>query len=246
MNELTSLLKRAFEALGFCQGDYEDAARAIVWLESRGMHGLELAMRDWQRLSKAGDALEVTASENDVLVLDAHDGSVLTCGRSVVDLATATLEHKGRCGMEIRQCYSRMAIVPSLESFARLGASAIAYWQDHNHLHIVKIDAQLTHPEYRRMPGAPDNTASATMLKLVCHKEPQEIDAISIELAQGDTQATPDGQVSSAEMGAHYQAAIQNGLAINREFADRLSVIAEAVLVSATEQSRRGAGEAFS
>jgi len=84
------------------------------------------------------------------------------------------------------------------------------------------------------------------MLKLVCHKEPQEIDAISIELAQGDTQATPDGQVSSAEMGAHYQAAIQNGLAINREFADRLSVIAEAVLVSATEQSRRGAGEAFS
>jgi hypothetical protein len=47
-------------------------------------------------------------------------------------------------------------------------------------------------------------------------------------------------------MGAHYPAAIQNGLAINREFADRLSVIAEAVLVSATEQSRRGAGEAFS
>lgn len=244
MNELTSLLKRAFEALGFCQGDYEDAARAIVWLESRGMHGLELAMRDWQRLSKAGDALEVTASENDVLVLDAHDGSVLTCGRSVVDLATATLEQKGRCGMEIRQCYSRMAIVPSLESFARLGASAMAYWQDHNHLHIVKIDAQLTHPEYRRMPGAPDNTASATMLNLACHREPQEIDAILMELVEGDAQAMTDCHVSSAEMGTRYQAAIRQGLAVDRDITDRLNAIAEAILVAATEQSRRGAGEA--
>lgn len=244
MNELTSLLKRAFEALGFCQGDYEDAARAIVWLESRGMHGLELAMRDWQRLSKAGDALEVTASENDVLVLDAHAGSVLTCGRSVVDLATATLEQKGRCRTEIRQCYSRIAIVPALQSFARLGASAIAYWQDHNHLHVAKIDAQRTHPEYRSMQKKPDNAESATTLNLECHRKPQEIDAILLKLAANDTQVRSDSDLSSADLDARYQAAVRQGIAVNRDLIGKLATIAEAVLVTATERSRRGAGEA--
>jgi hypothetical protein len=243
MNELTSLLRRAFEALGYCQGDYEDAARAIIWLESRGMQGLELAMRDWQRLSKAGRALDVTAAGNDVLVVDAHDSSILTCGRSVVDLAAATLEQKARCRMEIRQCYSRTAIVPSLESCARRGAGAVAYWRDGNYQHVAKIDAQCTHPEYRSMQIKPENTASPTMLNLACDKEPQEIDAILTELAEGAAPATPDCHVSPPELDTRYQAAIRQGLAVNRDLADRLAAIAEAVLVTATEQSRRGAGE---
>lgn len=82
------------------------------------------------------------------------------------------------------------------------------------------------------------------MLNLACHREPQEIDAILMELVEGDAQAMTDCHVSSAEMGTRYQAAIRQGLAVDRDITDRLNAIAEAILVAATEQSRRGAGEA--
>ncbi|NIV18220.1 MAG: DUF3726 domain-containing protein [Woeseiaceae bacterium] len=238
------MLKRAFEALGYNQGDYEDAARAVVWLESRAMHGLELALRDWQRLSKAGSALEILPADNGVQVLAAHDSSILTCGHCVADLAAAALEQHGSGRIVLRQCYSRMAILPSLELCARRGAAAAACWNDSNYQHVARIDAWRTNPEYRRMKITPDNTASAATLHFACHTQPQEVAAFLAEISSDGAQSTPDYLVLPEEMAAHRQAAIRQGIAVSDELVAELTTTAEAVLVAASEQSRRGAGEA--
>ena len=81
------------------------------------------------------------------------------------------------------------------------------------------------------------------MLKLACYREPQEIDAILVKLAANDMLATSDSDLSSADLDARYQAAIRQGVAVNQDHIGKLNTIAEAVLVTATERSRRGAGE---
>jgi hypothetical protein len=244
LNELTSLLKRVFEALGYRQGDYEDAAHAAVWLETRALNGLELITRDWQRLAQTRGALEMLPSSNDEQVLDARHSSVLTVGRSIADLAAASLEQHGRGRIELRQCYSRMAILPSLDACARRGAGAVAYWNDVNHQHVARIDAGCANPEYRRMTMKPDSNTSAATLNLVCHRQRQEIDAIVAGLSANTAQSAPGCHILPAEMDARHRAAIQHGLAVSEELVARLSAAAEAVLVAASEQSRRGAGEA--
>jgi hypothetical protein len=52
ISELSSLLKRSFEGLGFNQGDYEDTASAALWLECHGLGGLDTVRRAWPRLQK--------------------------------------------------------------------------------------------------------------------------------------------------------------------------------------------------
>jgi hypothetical protein len=244
LNELTSLLKRVFEAFGYSQGDYEDAAHAIAWLEARALDGLELVTRDWQRLARTGAALELLSSSNDAEVLDARDCSVLTVGRSIADLAAATLEQQGQSRVEVRGCYSRIAILPSLDVCARRGAGVVAHWHDGNYQHVARIDAGSVNPEYRRMTMKPDNNASAATLNLVCHTQVQEVNAVVAELSASTAQSAPDRHVLPAQMEAHYRTAVQHGLAISEDLLARLSTAAEAVLVAATEQSRLGAGEA--
>jgi hypothetical protein len=238
------LLKRAFEAFGYNQGDYEDAAHAIVWLEARALNGLELLMRDWERLSNTGSGLEVLSSSDDVQVLDAHASSILAVGRSIADFATASLKHQGHSRVEVRGCYSRIAILPSLDVCAPGGAAAVAYWNDATYQHVAWTDTRCTNPEYRRMKMKPDDNASAATLNLVCHTQARNVDALVTELSAGTVQSTPTYRISPAQMDSRYRAAVQKGLPVSAELVAMLSTAAETMLVPASEQSRRGAGEA--
>jgi len=44
--ELKSLLKQAFEGMGFSQGTYQHAAEAVLWCEMRGLEGLQTLAAD--------------------------------------------------------------------------------------------------------------------------------------------------------------------------------------------------------
>ncbi len=208
------------------------------------MRGLELVEEHWQRLGKVAGGLEITAIDNDVMTLDARGSSMLARGRSIADLAMALLGQEGFGRLKVQQCYSRMAIVPALELCAQRGAGAVAYWADSKYQHIATIDTKCGTPDYRRMQTKPRHSASETSLDFACHEQQQQLESILAEFADGDVRSACACHVSAADMKTHYQAAIEHGLAVSDDLLATLSATAETILVAATEQSRRGAGEA--
>ncbi|MGI9232551.1 MAG: DUF3726 domain-containing protein [Woeseiaceae bacterium] len=247
MNELSSLLKRSFEGMGFCQGDYEDAAAAVVWLEAHGMNGLEsIASTLSRRTTDTGIGVELVADEPGAQVLDANDSNIAFCGRIAVDLACADAATKGSGRIEIRRCHGRRAILPSLNMCAARGLHAIAYWYDRDSLHTASITSQQPAPSYRRSRQRQDNDSRFAALFVVCSSSRQTIDAVAEELAGNSTANMESTEVSSADIRERYDTAVRDGLKVDSALFRTLTAAADAVLVEATERSRLGAGESRS
>ena len=243
MNELSSLLKRTFEGLGFCQGDYEDAAAAIVWLESRGMHGIEALKSAWPRLARsAGTAVELNASDADTQVVNARGNSALTCGQPAVELAVAHALINDIGKVELQHCHEPHAILPSLCICATRGLNAIAYWQD-DEMHVAMIVADQVSPDYYQLDGrAADNSAAETVT-IACSLDGECIGQIASDLVGDDISRLAAKHVSANALDTKYQRSLERGIPIDENLASILGNAAAAVLVEATEQSRHGAGE---
>jgi LDH2 family malate/lactate/ureidoglycolate dehydrogenase len=242
MNELSALLKRSFEGLGYQQGEYEDAAAAAVWLEARGMNGIEMIVSAWPRLeSGPGNRVELTNSACDIPTLEANACNLAFCGRAAADLAFAATEesHIGR--IEVRRCQDCIAIFPSLDFYAAQGLYAIAHWYKDGVLHIGVAQPQQPGCDYCCIETPDDD--GADRLTVSFSRDGEKILAMAFELAGGDSQYHNGIKVHSSEMQAHYNKAIANGMTINTDTVNMLTAAADRVLVEATEQSRLGAGE---
>ncbi len=244
MTELSSLLKRSFEGLGYCQGDYEDAAAAVVWLESRGMNGLDIIASTWPRL-KSGVGIEVSfiADETGAEVLNANDSSVALCGRMVTDLVCAATVDKGYARIELLNCHGRRSILPSLAVCASRGLHAIAHWNDRNNLYLSSINAHESTPDLWRIPRQADDLSPATSLAIVCSDSWQPIETLATSLAGDHSGTRMESWLISNDMQVRYDSTIRHGLRIDPDLIRRLTTAADTVLVEATEQSRLGAGE---
>lgn len=244
MNELSSLLKRSIEAFGYCQGDCEDAAAAVVWLESRGIGGLDAFVSSCLTQDEyGGEPLRPFAGKTNVQVIDACDRSVFFCGRTAVDLACAlaTVEKAGR--IEIKNCRDRKAILASLQICAAREINAVVQWCDDESVHIALLNARQPGLDYRQIRRTVDHEPSMSSLNVVCSKSRQMIDTAAADLAGGDVETALVAKISSTDMQAHYATAVKHGLRVDPNIVRTLTVAADAVLVEATEQSRLGAGE---
>jgi LDH2 family malate/lactate/ureidoglycolate dehydrogenase len=244
MNELSSLLKRSIEGLGYQQGEYEDAAAAVVWLEARGMNGIEMIASAWPRLENgSGNRIELTKNTDHVATLDASDCSVAFCGRVAADLAFAATEESNISRIEIRHCHDCIAIFPSLDFCATHGLYAIAHWYKDGLLHIGVTQPQQPGCDYCCIETPDDDAAQPERLTVSFSRDGKKILAMAFELAGGDSQYKSGIKVHSSDMQAHYNRAITNGMTVNADTVNMLTAAADRVLVEATEQSRLGAGE---
>ncbi|MGI9237523.1 MAG: DUF3726 domain-containing protein [Woeseiaceae bacterium] len=246
MNELSSLLKRSFEGSGYCQGDYEDAAAAVVWLEAHGMKGLEAMVPTWSRSTDAETGLEHIADTSGAKVLDAQDGNVVFCGRMLVDLACARAATGGSGRIELRRCHGRMAILASLGMCATRGLHGIAHWSDKDNMHIASIHAGQPRPDYRRLQRRPQDRSRSGTLLVVCSRGRETIKAIAEELAGSGKENVETTEVSSSDMQVRYDTAVRHGLRVDPALIRTLTAAADSVLVEASERSRLGAGESQS
>lgn len=243
MNELSSLLKRSFEGLGYCQADYEDGAAAIVWLEAHGMKGLETIASITEHTPDPANRIDIGAEEADGLVLDAKGSNVAFCGRMAVDLACANVSAASSGRVELRHCHGRKAILPSLSLCAARGFNAIARWSDEDCLYVSPIKAQQRAPDFFCVQRMSDDNACNTSLVVVCSKNPQDIEAIKARFLGGDSDERSSTKITSSDMQERYNESLRNGLNVDKQFVKKLTAAADAVLVEATEQSRLGAGE---
>lgn len=225
--------------MGYCQSDFEDAAACVCWLESHGLDGMEL-LTQLPPQADAGMLVDIKVDISGTQYLDAHDTSVMFCGQMLADLACAIAADQGSATIEMRHCHDRKAILSTLVQCASRGLCAMAAWADKDKMCLASILAAHHAPDISYRSRSADSTTNSNLI-IVCAKDRQVTDAVAATLI--DSEAQTRTHMSAVDMEACYDATLRTGLQIDDDLIKKLTAQADTVLVEATEQSRRGAGE---
>ncbi len=224
VNELWALLRRTFEALYGHERDYYDMARTVLWLECHGHDGVEQLIGVLPHLENAKLA-EPNFSEtaSGYYLIDGKGHSLLCIGRSICDLAMASAAENKVSHVDIINVADSKPLIGILTYAASQGFSVIARCKDS--LAIIKGDAK--HPILYKN--------NDDMLSLICSQAEETLSKYMGEglevLVRADTQKET------------YASSLEHGVQIKPSHYEALTIIANRVLVEASEASRRGAGE---
>jgi hypothetical protein len=241
-NELTSLLKRVFEGMGYPVGYYEDAAGLVKWLQVHGEQGFGELQRALPYVADSQrPALELLAEESQALLFDCFGRSGLNCLPSIVELAQTKVLEQGCVNVKVRNCHNRKFILKLLVDCARQGISGLAYWQNGKQPiseHLASIAAGARYPSYSEALLADPATADTQTLTLLLSTR---ID-LQGQLHCSAGQCSGYRQISPEQFARAGEGALEGGMDISIELWQQLNQLAEAVLVENSEQSRSGAG----
>ncbi|WP_299193628.1 DUF3726 domain-containing protein [uncultured Erythrobacter sp.] len=242
-NELLAFLRRVFEALLGKRCDYEAVAEQIVWLECHGLGGLDMLRACLTRLDLEEQNVEshlpgAFSVGGGAIDLDAGGGSLLCFGDLLTDMLIVQSAEQGSCRIEIADLREGQAVLPQLHRMALAGCFAAARvrnpqdgtsWSAH-------ITAASRLPALSGCSGS-SGCADAVSMSLICaSSEP----ALRSAMHAFDPH-WPEPTIASDQLAANYKRSLDSGIPVGDLSA--LAAIADRVLVEATEESRRGAGE---
>ncbi|GAA6169383.1 DUF3726 domain-containing protein [Sessilibacter corallicola] len=243
MNELSAALRRCFEATGYFVGNYEDAANMILWLEKHGLKGLEELTRALPYINQDRDKPlnNVVYEDSASAIIDCHDRSALNCIASSVDLAHAKALENGIATVTVHNCHNRKFILKALTDCGRRGISAAAYWQNGSSLiteHTAAIKAGDRYPSYSEAAtNIQLNEVDTRALTIICSSR---VDLTSsLQKSKGNTATF---NVSPEQVAANKEKSVENGINIDDDLWAEINRVGTGILVSASEQSRQGAG----
>ncbi|WP_286974525.1 DUF3726 domain-containing protein [Pseudomonas sp.] len=241
-NELTSLLKRVFEGMGYRAGYYEDAAALVKWLQVHGEHGFSELQRSLHFVADSQrPALQVLAEEQQSILFDCHGRSALNCLPSIVELAQTKALEQGCVNVKVRNCHNRKFILKLLVDCAKHGISALAYWQNGKQPaseHVASIASGAEYPSYSEALLTESNSVDTQTLTLLLSTRIN----LTGQLHGNATQRTGFREVSPEQFAKAFEGALEGGMHISIELWQQLNQLAEAVLVESSEASRSGAG----
>jgi hypothetical protein len=241
-NELTALLKRVFEGMGYPPGYYEDAAALVKWLQVHGEQGFAELQRALPYVAdRERPALQLLAEESQALLFDCHGRSALNCLPSIVELAATKALEQGCVNVKVRNCHNRKFVLKLLVDCARQGISGLAYWQNGKQPvseHVASIAAGAAYPSYSEALLSDPASADTQTLTLLLSTR---IDLFG-QLHGSAGQRSGYRQVGPEQFAQACQGALEGGMDIAIELWQQLNQLAEAVLVENSEQSRSGAG----
>ncbi|MEM7281672.1 MAG: DUF3726 domain-containing protein, partial [Pseudomonadota bacterium] len=235
MNELQGLLKRSFEALFAHRLDFEQCAEDVAWLQARGFRGVQALCQSLTRLeqiSKSGDlpALSWTGAT----VVDASQSSLLIAAPHLIDFVIAEATNRGDISLEIHSADKPVTLMPGLARLAELKVSAFVSWQEagSNERHEAVLLCGEDQAAYRRVRTA--TTAATGMLNLHASSRP----TIGAPQEPGEVLEEKNAQ----KLQELFAKSIHSGVEVPDPCYEKLSAVANRLLVEASEQSRRGAG----
>lgn len=230
-NEIITLIRKAFEALGYSQGQWEEIADMVAWRELHGLPGVEpaaVAVRRGYSLRTA--QIELVEATSEEAVFDGHGQSALLIGPQVVDWAYTAAVHRGRARVKVIGCKDPgqlmgYAVASGGRAFRiRLswdlmtGRTATFFVQQ-GELHFGHSGIGESEPEPRH---------------LIIEIDRQQ----KLDLPVGFTVV-----LTAADFLQRRESRSQHGIPLNKELWEFFKKIGQGVLVEATEQSRKGAGE---
>lgn len=241
-NELTALLKRVFEGMGYPVGSYEDAASLVKWLQVHGEQGFGELQRALPYVAdRQRPAVQLLAEESQTLLFDCFGRSALNCLPSIVELAASKVLEQGCVTLKVRNCHNRKFILKLLVDCARQGISGLAYWQNGKQPvseHVASIAAGAAYPVYSEALLEHASAAATQTLTLLLSTH---LDLLG-QLRAGAGRRSGYRQVSPEQFAQAGQGALEGGMDIAIELWQQLNQLAAAVLVENSEQSRSGAG----
>ncbi|MFK8019327.1 MAG: DUF3726 domain-containing protein [Pseudomonadales bacterium] len=259
-NELSSLVKRSMEGLGYNKGQWEDAARVVVWLEQRGLAGLTILNESLSRLNKTPSDLPVLKYREqfdgsmDIIDCNLFGRSLLVWSPPICDYALSQV-HTAALALELVGVDHPACLLEALSSSAEYGIGAAVLWDElsgQNHVGrccvFAAADVGDTLGEesaivYRRylttQPSTQRQSATATILldrdasRLIANVES------CVERLQFDAVIS---EVTHCQLQASQRASLVDGIELDNQLFSSLNDLAKNVLVVASERSRMGAG----
>jgi len=117
--EIYRLCQRALEGLGAPYGVDQDGARAVTWLEARGLPGLALLAAEIARLEDGFGGLAPEAG----MSIDVEGRPAVAYGSAVIDLLVAS-----RATLQLRRCRAPLFLLPPAVAAAAGGLAIELGW----------------------------------------------------------------------------------------------------------------------
>jgi len=239
-NEMNAALKRAYEGAGYDIGDYEDAGELIAWAE---MCGFDVFSKlDLPPSGPKGEATPRLVYESDSnAVIDAGGADVCQYGSLASHLAFAKASKTGFTTVQLENCQNPGLILRNLSQIAIQGAYIAGYWGDKDGYHGASFEKGVEFPDYWCVRSNDSNTLQfASTVTLLCTTQSGLL-ADCVARQSGSINASQQ-KMSAQQIATNYQAALENGIQVDENRWQALNAAAWPILVSATEQSRLGAG----
>jgi hypothetical protein len=246
INEFKALLNRLCESYYGHKYDFEDTAAIIQWLELHDLMGiikfLDITNVNPKKINIMPILLEDLKTR---FVFHNHDHSLIHTMSIITDMALAKCHQDNSCHASIINILHPIAILPSLIKCSRHGYHSKAWWTDseNNLLHLASINPNEAYPNYSTIKINNSILNNKPELDLICSKD--RINSIEsyINIQPLSQKEKVVQETLADEFKKRLNDKILNGLYIETDHYERLSQIADQILVEASEQSRLGAGE---
>lgn len=219
IGELRATARKALEGAGVPDGIDQDGAEASVWLQSRGLEGVEILARDLGAARRLSDALP----KADGALIDMQGASAGLVGGLIVELAqsrAAAVEEL--ITMHLRRCRSPIALASAMAAAGRQGWSSTLTLEGESRI-IADAD------------GVTIDPAFAINIEEDC-------DLTIVPPGQGFPALLAETMASPSDLEAFRAVTLEHGLVVPTAAWHEISQAAKLVLVAASHQSRSGAG----
>ena len=245
LSEFEALLKQAFEGCGLDPSMSNDAAKGIVWSASRGFE---------VEPSISPEALDALANENkpayrvlkrsqDELQLDFQGNNTLYLVWAPSDWLVSRAV-SGTAVAEIRNAVDPIALAKAVTDLARHGLESVAYWVDEksNTAYRLRCSATQSEAHYECYQWLETNKEPQdAALWLACGINTHEINALSDRFFANRSYKL-ESVVTPEAFELRQQQSLETGLHIAPQIWGRLEYYRDLTLVTASRQSRLGAG----
>ncbi len=237
LNELRALLRKAFEGIYGHDHDWNALTDLVLWLEFHDLDGLKIFFDAEPGLPC--DIPNLSEGDNGDILIDGKGGSFLQFNVTSCDLLVSKAKTAGQAVLHVNNTKHVQVITASVARCASSGLAAAAWWpSEENSAYIAFQEAGARAPNLFRvsLPAGFENYEGVTIIAAPSIKDIQT-------RYQDWFQFQKSGQTPSNEIEERYQQHLDHGFAMSVDDYKRLCHYADRVLVEATEQSRRGAGE---
>jgi hypothetical protein len=226
--EIYRIVQRALEGSGAPYGVDRDGARAVAWLEARGLPGLARLDGDLPGLAGSFAGLRLGAGN----VIEAAGRSAIAFADAALDLARAILSRSGGC-LRLHDCRSPIFLLPA--AIADPGPGMTLRWSLPRGDVVCRIDAD-GGVELEGGEGAP---LDATLV---------DPGPAAVEIGPGfaRAEASPPAsgsRLDSVALSRRLDLSLAQGIEVDAGIWRRIDAVAGRVQVPASEASRlKGAG----
>ena len=246
INEFKALLNRACESHYGHQYDYEDLAYIIHWLELHNFEGITNFLNIINSAPQKSDlSIDLIKNHEQRIVFNNKGHSILHVVSGVADMAFAKCHQEGLCHTSIKDVMYPITILPSMIKFSQNGWYAIAWWTEPEKdlAQVASISPDQKYPDYKEIKTKKILSNNKSNLDLICSKNEINLPESFSKTHENNNSYKNTRKISANNFEESYTDKIINGLNIDTKNYQKLSQIADQILVEASEQSRLGAGE---